>query len=74
VYIGILAVILVIVVIFFPETRGKTPEEIAFIFDKGVGAPEHALDEEHASSVSFGQDSKDLVGSEHTEDFKARSR
>lgn len=55
------------------DRQGKTPEEIAFIFDKTMPA-EIAEDEHVSSNVSFNQDSKDKMGTEHQEELVSKSR
>jgi hypothetical protein len=51
VYICVLAVEVVLVFFFFPETKGKTLEEVAFIFDG-----ESAFGNNHSSDVIVGRD------------------
>ncbi|OBT94193.1 hypothetical protein VE01_06954 [Pseudogymnoascus verrucosus] len=51
VYICVLAVEVVLVFFFFPETKGKTLEEVAFIFDGDT-----AFGNNHSSDVIVGRD------------------
>jgi hypothetical protein len=55
------------------DAQGKTPEEIAFIFDKTM--PADVMEDEHVSSnVSFNHDSKDKIGTEHQEELVSKGR
>lgn len=51
VYICVIAVEIVLVYFFFPETKGKTLEEVAFIFDG-----ESAFGENHSRDVIVSND------------------
>lgn len=51
VYICVLAVEVILVFFFFPETKGKTLEEVGFIFDGDT-----AFGEDHGRDVIVGKD------------------